>query len=371
MKRPRAAAARVVPLLVLLLAAAGCRRGAPPARPEVPRNVRVLPISATDFAEELSFSGTLRPVRGTDVAAETGGVVRAVVHDQGDTVRAGDVLVRLDDRLPRSDLDAARAELSLRVFDADRTGRLYAAGKVSEQEKLAADAARDRAAAAVRAAELRVEHCTPTAPFAGVVAARYVEPGQLVAPGQRVARVVDPYVLKLVGALTGRDVAWVRAGAPAAVTLEDSTVVPGVVAFAGPEADAATGKFPVEVRVENRDLALRPGLVGRAVLTRRIHHGVVAIPRDAVITTPAGTEVYVVEGDRAHRREVALGPGRGLMVMVRRGLRAGELLVVRGQRELVENALVRVTERAVSADGNRFVPASPDSSGAGAPEVRS
>ena len=358
-RRPGARCSRAA--AVLLLAGAlvvlvpGCRRGAPASPPEVPRNVRVLALATTDFVEELTFSGTLRPVRGTDVAAEEGGVVTAVVHDQGDTVRVGDVLVRLDDRSLRAALDAARADLALAAFDADRTARLFAAGKVSEQEKLAADSRRDRADAAVRMAALRVEKCAPAAPFAGVVAARYVEPGQLVAPGRPVARVVDPYVLKLVGALTGRDIAWIRPGEPATVTLEDGTALDGTVVFVGPEADVATGKFPVEVRVANPDLALRPGLVGRAVLTRAVHRGALAVPRDAVITTPAGTEVYVVEGERAHRREVILGPGRGLMVMVRDGLRAGELLVVRGQRELVENALVRITERAVTPDGNTFV----------------
>jgi len=356
-RRGRSAVALIV---VLTLSLAGCRRGAPPVPPEVPRNVRVLELRKGDFVESLSFSGTMAPVHGTDVSAEEGGVVVRIVHDKGDTVRATDVLVRLDDRLLRAGLDAARADLSLREFDADRTGKLFAAGKVSEQQKLTADAACDRAAAAVRTAELRVEKCSPAAPYAGVVAARYVEPGQLVVPGQRVARVVNPYVLKLVGALTEDQVGWVRTGASATVTLEDGTRATGAVGFVGLEADPATGKFPVEVDVPNRDVGLRPGVIGRAVLTKAVHHGVLAIPRDAVVTTPAGPEVYVIRDDRAHRREVTLGPGRGMMVMVTDGLAPGDLLVVRGQRELTEGALVRITEQA----------ARPDGSGVRSPEAR-
>ncbi len=358
--RRRATAAALLSLAVLLLAAGGCRRDGAGPEPEVPRNVRILVLAPVDFTEALEFSGVLRPVRGTDLGAEEGGTVVAIPRDKGETVAAGEIVVRLDDRLAAAELERARAELRLRAFDADRTARLFAAGKVSEREKLAAESARDQAAAAVRAAEVRLDHMRVTAPFAGIVAARDVEPGQLVLPGARVARVVALDTLKVVGGVTEREVPWIRAGAAAEIVLDDGTRSAGTVAFVAPEGDPVDGKFAVEVVVPDTGHVLRPGVVARVRLAKRVHHGVLAIPRDAVITTPAGTEVYVVEGDRARLRDVVLGPGQGLLVMVREGLRPGERLVVRGQRDLVEGALVSVTETAARPDGS-LAPAATDS----------
>ena len=77
----------------------------------------------------------------------------------------------------------------------------------------------------------------------------------------------------------------------------------------------------------------------------------VVIPRDAVLPGDRGEHVLVVEDDRAARRRVVLGPDQGLMVAVRRGLQPGELLVVRGQRELADGSLVTITERVAYGDG--------------------
>lgn len=341
------------PALLVLLATAGCMPGGDgELPPEVPRNVRVLSLAPTDVEEYFEISGPVEPVRGATVASEENGRVRGVPHDKGSEVPAGGVLVELDRRLLKADMEAARAQADLQEFNAERIVKLFAAGKVSEYEKVSAESARDQAVAAADAAELRWERAAISAPFAGLVADRYVEPGELVSPGTPVARVIDPYVLKLVGSASEREVAWIREGAAATVTLDGADEpAPGRVAWVGFEADPASGKFKVEIHLENPDLALRSGVVGRARIHKLTHRGVLAVPRDAVISGAGTAQVFVVEGDRAHRRDVELGPDQGLMVVVESGLAAGEQLVVRGQRDLIDGALVRVTERTEAADG--------------------
>jgi RND family efflux transporter MFP subunit len=292
-------------------------------------------------------------MRGTDVSAEEAGTVYAIPHDKGDRVARGDVLVELDRRLLAAEMAAARDDLALRAHTAENTVALFEAGKVSETEKLSAEAARSQAEAAHRIATLRWERAAVKAPFAGVVTDRYAEPGQLVAPGMPVARVIDPYVLKLAGTVSEREVAWLSEGATATVVLEGMNGrVAGEVAWVGFEADPVSGKFKVEVHVDNADLALRAGVVARARIHKLTHENALAVPRDAVMHTGEGVAVYVIEGDRAALRRISLGPDQGLMVVVADGLRAGERVVVRGHRDLVDGALVSVTEQAEARDGS-------------------
>jgi membrane fusion protein (multidrug efflux system) len=185
------------------------------------------------------------------------------------------------------------------------------------------------------------------------VADRYVEVGELVSPGTPVARIVDPFTVKLVGSVTELGVAWVQEGAPAAVTLDGSDgVMEGVVSHVGIEADLLNGKFTVEVEVDNSELRLRAGVVGRARIRKAVHEAVLVIPRDALVQTVDGLRVYVAEGDRAAPRAIELGATQGLMVSVIRGLEAGDRVVVRGQRQLQPGSLIAIQEVATARDGS-------------------
>lgn len=320
---------------------------------EVARNVRVLPINTTQLEEFFEISGPMQPVRGTDVSSEESGAVSGIPHDKGEYVKAGDVLVELDRSLLAIEVANAEAAVELAEYNADRARQLREADKASQTQALTAETQARQARAGLGAARLRYKRAAIKAPFAGLVSDRYVEPGQLVMPGQPVARVVDPFVLKLVGALTEREVAWLKAGASATVKLDGrQQPVTGRVDWLAFEASPITGKFAVEVHVDNPDLGLRPGVIGRATIHKRTHANVLVVPRDAVIEGSQGQMVYVVEGDRARRRTIELGEDQGLMVIAARGLKAGDRIVVRGHRDLVDGALVQVTQNATGRDGS-------------------
>ncbi len=341
--------------LAALAAVAGCQAPAAeePAR-EVPRNVRAMTLATSAVTEYFEVAGPVLPVRGTDVSAEEGGTVQAIPHDKGAKVRTGAVLVGLDRALLAADVAAARANLSLQEYSHDKTAQLFEASKISRLEFLQSQTALEQARAARDAAEVRYERAEVKAPFAGVVSERYVEPGQLVAPGMPVARVIDPYTLKIEAHLTESEVAWIREGQPAEVRVEGvAASVPGAVGWVGFEAERASGKFKVEIHIANADLALRSGVIARARLEKQTVRDLVVIPRDAIVQGRAGDEVYVVEADRARRRAVQLGPSQGLMVAVTSGLAPGETLIVRGQREVQDGSLVTVTETVGYGDGTR------------------
>ena len=343
----------VLLLPILLLAVAGCDRGPEVGDGrEVARNVRVMPLQTGAVTEFLEIAGPVAAVRGTDIASEESGTVQVIDNDKGARVDRGAAIVTLDRRLLAADLSAAEADLVLQEYDVEKTRQLFQAGKISRLDLLRTEAGYEQARSRRDIARTRHDRSEIKAPFAGIVADRMVERGQLVIAGMTVARVIDPYVLKLEGSLTESEVAWVREGMTAEVVLEGgSEPVVGTVAWVGFEASTRNGKFPVEIRLPNPDLAYRSGVIGRAQLAKRTTDALVVIPRDAVMPGGDGAHVFVVEADRARKRRIELGPGQGLMVAVRSGLAVDELLVVRGQRELQDGSLVAVTERVDSGDG--------------------
>lgn len=351
--------------LLALPAIAGCSgndAGSAEGPGERSHNVRVLDLARTRLVESIVVTGPLRPVRGTDVSTQESGVIQSLAADRGAVVDEGDVIILLDRRLLEAEMKSAESARVLREYNEERTRRLFEANSVSKQEMLRVFTELQQAGEAERIARLRYERAAIKAPFAGMVSDRFVELGELVSPGQRVARIVDPFTLKLVGSVTEQEVGRVREGAPAQVMLESPEVVlDGVVSYVGIEANPSNGKFTVEVEVDNPELALRAGIVARARIRKAVHEDVVAIPRDALVRTPDGQRVFVVEDDRAVAREIELGAAQGLMVEVMRGLEPGDRLVVRGQRQLADGGLVAVQEVATARDGS--IPSDP-------PEVR-
>ncbi len=351
--RPRRRPAMLAFVVASCLAAAGCAPGVgEDSSREVARNVRVMPLQTAAVTEYLELAGPLLPVRGTDIGSEEAGTVAAIARDKGARVAAGAPVISLDRRLLAAELQAATAMLELQEYSHTQTEQIFAAGKISRLDLLQSAAQLAQARSQLDVARARHDRASIKAPFAGLVVARHVEPGQLVLPGMAVARIVDPYVLKLSGALTEQEVAWVHEGMPAVITLAGANQpAPGVVAWVGFEADLQTGKFPVDIHLANAELAHRAGVIGRARLTKRTTDSLVVIPRDAILPGERLTYVFVVEGERARKRQITLGPDQGLLVAVRQGLAPGELLVVRGQRALRDGGLVHVAERVAFGDG--------------------
>ncbi len=342
-------------LLMCALALAGCRQQPPPPEVvETPRNVRILELTSTNLQEYFEIAGPIAPVRGTDVHAQETGTVARIVRDKGQPVAAGEILIELDRSLLAAELESARANLELQRYNAEKMQQLFDAGKISRIELLGAAAEHARAQSLFDIAALRHDRAAVKAPYAGLVVDRFVELGELVAPGQRVARVIDPYTLKLVGYLTEREVAWVSIGSEAEVRLEGSErIAAGRLEWVAFEAEQLSGKFRVEIHVDNADLLYHSGMIGRARLQKHEFSDAITIPRDAVVTTGAGPAVFVVdEENRAHAQPVRLGSDQGLMVTVREGLVVGDRIVVRGQRDLVDGNLVKVTEVADTTDGS-------------------
>jgi len=343
--------------------------------------------------EAVYATGTVEAVDRVEVKARIAGPVDLLVVREGDDVRAGQLLARIDAPTlaidvsrGKVDLGAARirasqapqiaaleaearameAQLAQARSDVERQDRLTrsGSGRASELDQarmhvsvleaqiaanraqqrdvrigLRTDAARTQAS--LEALEARATDADVRAPMDGVVLARHVEPGEVVGVNQNVLRIGNLSRLWIEAQVDEADIGRIRLGMEAAVRLYafEDRVVPARVTRILPDADRERKSFEVDLELSQAVEGLRPGMTAEVNVVTRRHPDVVLAPSDGVRDGFA----WVVSGGHARRRAVSVGIRDLARVEVLRGVRAGDTVVLGDDKALSEGARVRAT----------------------------
>ena len=351
------------PTIPLFLSAlSGCVATADQSEPEAVRTladarasrVEVAALVAADAKLELDLPGEVGGERDANLAAANGGFVERVLVAEGDEVEKGQRLVQVDVGMYAAQLQSAEAQLQQASADLQRLRTL---GDLASPAQLEAAATAERVATAtVAQARNRLSRSVVKAPFAGVVAGVAVEPGEAVAPGAPVVRVVqlDPAVITL--SVSDRDIVALVPGTEVTVhTQARAETFGGKVSRVSPAADLRTRAFPVEVEVDNPDRLLLPGMIARVTVDRPIARKVVVIPQDWLVTRRDKRGVFVVVDNAAQWRDVVLGEVIHDKVVVTDGIAPGDRVVVTGHRDLVDGDALVVTREGTCCEQGRPV----------------
>lgn len=349
MTRPALVALSTV--LASLLSGCGPDSGAAaPAAP--PPQVRTLRLAPEDVVLTTTVVGTLEPSARVVVAAQEEGVVTAVAVREGDRVAAGDLVVKLDDRRIRAELAEAEARLLDARAQARRAKALEGDGLISPSD---ADTIRASEAMAEARAELlrtRASFTRITAPVSGVVLARRVEVGNLASARTPLVELAAGAGLLLRVPVSELEVVHLRPGDAATVRVD---ALPDVsldarIARVFPAAEGTTRQVTVELSLADPPAAVRPGFLARARMVLEKRRGVLLVPEAAL---QRGSEtpyfVWVLDGDTARVRPVEPGERVDGRVVVRKGLAAGDEVVVEGLVRLRDGGPAR---RAASESGS-------------------
>jgi RND family efflux transporter MFP subunit len=294
----------------------------------------------------VTVAGVVEPIRTVGVNAQIGGALTSVEVQEGDRVRVGQILARLDDREIRAQLVAADANLEVVQASYDRAQRLRERQVITQ-----AEFDRERAALAAAEAEreqfaTRAGYTTVTAPAAGVITDKLVEAGDVVGLQTRLFTIADLSTLVVLVGVSEMDVVQVRPGDAVRMALDalPDRAMEGTVRRVFPSADPRTRLVPVEVALERGAEALaRPGFLARATFALGTREDVLLVPAGALVSAGATTAVFVVSaGGAAVRRPVSTGLTTQGMVEVLEGLEEGERIVVQGAARLRDGAPVRV-----------------------------
>lgn len=356
------ARAPIVALLVALASgfAAGCG-GEAAAPAATPPPVLVGEVEAHRIEDRIEATGQLLARSQAAVAAQVGGQVTRVARDEGAAIGAGELVIEIDPERRQLEAASARALLAQAEAQAAEAERELARMEKLHAQGVAADAKLDQVRTAVRAArssreslqaqlgmaERSLRDSSVSAPFAGLVARRWVSEGEFVAPGQKLFDLVALDPIEVEFHLPERDSSRVAVGAPVAVRVAPfpDEVFTARVTVVSPTIDPVTRTLRVKAELGNADGRLRPGLFARADLGIAVREGVAMIPEEAVLQRADGPVAFRLTGDgHVERRSLELGVIRDGRVEVRSGLAIGDHVVVRGQSDLVDGSPVSVRD---------------------------
>ena len=343
--------------------------------------IGVVTAQRKDLTRTITLAGTLVAFSEATLYGKVAGYVKSIHVDKGDTVRRGQTLAVLEApemlkevdqaeasfREARASLDRAKAEADLQSATYKRYSEVH--GKdpdaVSNQELDEYRSRSEVADAEVKLAEARVEtaranherlvalngYASITAPFSGVVTARYVDPGALIqaatssTQGQPVVSVQNLDTIRVYVSVPELDVPFVHIGTPASLTTAayPRKVFKAAVTRFAEALEPSTRTMKTEIDLRNFQHVLRPGMYGDVTLEIEKLPNVLVIPDYALAVEGSKRLVWVVRDGTAHRVQVETGLDDGNQVEVRSGLKGGEQVVVAGKDGLAEGKAVQAS----------------------------
>jgi HlyD family secretion protein len=288
----------------------------------------------------VSATGSLSCQASQEVKFSKAGRIKEIVVEEGDYVKEGQTLAKLEDEEER--LSLLQAENALKEAESELEAAKLGSPK-NVVEKKERELKERKLELELRKKDL--EDTVLKAPFSGMVSKIYVEKGEIVAGeavsgSKAILRLIDTSRLFAEVAADEVDIAQVRLGQKAEVTIDayPDEVFPGKVVYAAPETTTSQGLVVVEVKIEleKADSRLKPGFTASAEIIVAEAKGVLVLPVEAVSETERGNFVMVSKEGSPAPRKVTVGASDGTNVEIKTGLEEGEMVFSSGLEKLIE-----------------------------------
>ena len=341
----------------------------PPAREAVPEpriaEVGIRVLQEQEWVERISSFGVIDAAKEIVITIDFSERVQKVLVNEGERIKAGQLLIELDRKKQelrlaryRTSLKEAKANLANAQTNLNRQEALFAGRNIAQSKLEGAQLARktararyEEALAAVQLGERELADRKITSPAAGQVVKRSVEPGETVNPGASlmVIQVID--AVRVVTYVTEKDINHLSLGSEAVVT---TPAVPGRTYSArieslGSKADSDTGSFSVKLAIPNTEGLLRPGMTARVILQGLQYQDAILIPDNALVDRNRRRVAYKVVDGKATQVEPVVALTTMDLVLVMSGLQAGDQLIVEGVENIVEGTPVKVIQSETDA----------------------
>ncbi|MFQ6574497.1 efflux RND transporter periplasmic adaptor subunit [Pseudomonas sp. UM16] len=330
--------------------------------PKPPISVAAAESSKRAWQSRLPAVGSLTALQGVDLSLEVAGTVKAVQFESGQKVLKGQPLLQLDSDVETALLGTAQADLGLAQVDFNRGSQLVGSQAISRGEYDRLNAQYKRSKAVVDQLKASLAKKSISAPFSGTIGIRQVDVGDYLASGTVIATLQDLSSLYVDFYIAEQAIPKLSLGQQVLVSVAayPQQTFPGSISAINPKVEDSTRNIQVRATLANPEGKLLPGMFSSLQVLLPDPQPQVVVPESAVTYTLYGNSVYVAvakknddgqpqknaEGQAeliAERRFVETGERRDGLVVISKGLEAGEQVVTAGQLKLTQGATITIS----------------------------
>ncbi|MEJ6498284.1 efflux RND transporter periplasmic adaptor subunit [Pseudoalteromonas lipolytica] len=300
--------------------------------------------------QKLTVLGELRAVRQVSMSTEVSGQIREITFKAGQIIKAGEVLVQLDDSTEQADLVAAKAAASFAKQQLTRAKNLANTGATSKETLQQRQAESDQAEAKIQQLVARINKKRIVAPFDGVIGLRRVDLGQYLIAGDEVATLTDVDKLFVNFDIPQHNLSQVSIGQTidVAIDVAESPLQTATVSAMETQVNTNTRNVTIQATMKNNQGVLKPGMYASVSIDLDPTPNSIVIPSTAIMTSPSGDSAVVVKGlsvdniGKAEVVHVVVDRRDGDTSVIKSGLKEGDVVVTMGQLRIGPSGDVHV-----------------------------
>ena len=298
------------------------------------------------FEKSLSFLGVFDALHQNNVASDGSGKLVKLFVEEGDFVKAGQTIAKLDDEMVQLQIQNVQLTIEQLKNDNARFSALKKENVVANVEVEKVELGLKSAEVQLKQLQKQLRSSSIVAPFSGVVSKKMVDLGSMVMPGTPIVELTDVSSLKISFSVPERDVLKFIKGQKviAKADVYGDLDFSGVIANIAIQADASHN-FKVQTTVRNSSQnKLMAGMYGSVTLSNSKSITALSVPRKALIGSSKSPKVYVVRNGKVHLISFSAGTSDGEFIEVVSGLNSSDKVVVKGQVNLQDNSNVKIAK---------------------------
>lgn len=306
--------------------------------------VSVVVVNPIPMKDVIYLPGETEAWQDVQVATNAAGRIEWIGPREGQDVKKGALLAKIDVSALKAALDHAEAAYQLAEDLYQRRRRLYENKIIAKEELNQSETQRKLALTDLEQIKVKYNHGFPKSPITGIINHLYVDVGEYADIGKPIADIVNIDKIKINVRVPELDVRFVKKGQKTPTKIDafpDRTLI-GTIDFVAFKADPATKTFLVRSIIDNPTHDIRPGMIGRVVFVRRVIPDAIAVPLFALVDKGGERIVFVEKDGVAESRTISIGVIEGDRIQITSGLNAGDHLIVKGHTEVEDGMRVTV-----------------------------
>lgn len=317
-----------------------------------PVNAITFTLSPTTITDRINLPGSVEPWTRLKLMSKLNGTINELMVKEGDRVKKGDILARIEEDDYRIALDRAQSAYKLAQADYERDKSIYEKGVIPTATLEANKTNMQTARADFENAKLQLSRTTITSPMDGIISSLDAKVGLQLSVGDPIAEILQIDRMKTVIGIPESDVTAVRKLDQVDVTVQalDNKVFIGRKHFLSPAPGTIARLYNLELEIDNSDGEVLAGMFVRADVVKQRLENTLSVPFYSVISRNNEQYVFIEKDGLARKRSVKLGIMEKWMVQVTEGLDSGDRILIEGHRDVEDQQKIKVIKAITSPE---------------------